>query len=161
MSVVLDRLDIAILQQLQHDCSLTNQRLAEQVGLSPPACLKRVRRLKGRGVIQRQVALVDRAQLGPCLHMVVEVEMERDRYDLYQQFCKRVNAAPEVKQCYQVTGEVDYVLIVEVPDMAAYEQFCHRVLYEESNMKNFRTLISMRREKFETSVALPAVGTSA
>ncbi|MCL6415286.1 Lrp/AsnC family transcriptional regulator [Aestuariirhabdus sp. Z084] len=156
MSASIDRLDTAILKQLQQDCSVTNQQLAERVGLSPPACLKRVRKLKQSGLIKQQVALLDQEQLGACLHMVVEVEMERDRYDLYQQFAKRVNAAEEVKQCYQVTGEVDFVLIVVVADMVAYEAFCRQVLYAEANMKNFRTLISMKRVKFDTSAVLPA-----
>ena len=152
--ILLDRIDKTILRQLQMDCSITNQQLASDVGLSAPACLKRVNKLRQKGVIAKQVAIVDQDKLGPCLHMVVEVQMERDRYDLYQQFSKRIMAEPEVKQSYQVTGEVDFILIVTVPDMEAYEKFCHRILYAEPNMKNFRTLISMKRSKFETAAEL-------
>lgn len=103
MSMTLDSLDRRILDQLQRDASLTNQALADRVGLSPSACLKRVKRLKREGVIARQVALLDPARLAPCLHMVVEVIMACDRKDLYQRFVDRILEEDEVKQCYQVT----------------------------------------------------------
>lgn len=150
-----DRLDLRILDALQNDSRISNLALAEQVGLSPSACLKRVQRLHHQGLIERQVALLAPQKLGIALHMVVEVTMERDRKDLYQRFLRRALAAPEVKQCYQVTGEVDFVLIVDVPDMVAYDRFCDEVLYADDNMRKFRTLISRRRNKFDTRVSLP------
>ena len=149
---MLDRIDRRILEQLQRDCSVTNVQLAEWVGLSPPACLKRVRRLTEQGYIDKRVALLVPERLGPSLHMVVEVEMVSDQRHVNDAFARRVRATAEVKQCYRVTGEVDFVLIVMVPDMPAYEVFCERVLYADPNMKKFRTLISMRREKFETAI---------
>jgi Lrp/AsnC family leucine-responsive transcriptional regulator len=152
MPAELDRLDRRILHELQHDCSLTNLVLAERVGLSPPACLKRVKRLVADGVIARRVALIAPEKLRQWLHIVVEVQMERDRKDLYQRFLARVIAANEVKQCYQVTGETDFVLIVVVPDMDAYDRFCDRVLYAEPNMRKFRTMISRFRNKFDTAL---------
>ncbi|WKE66393.1 Lrp/AsnC family transcriptional regulator [Gallaecimonas kandeliae] len=148
----LDRIDKAILSSLQSDCSQTNLQLAQQVGLSPPACLKRVKRLKAQGYIQKEVALLVPEKFGPYLHMVVEVEMERDNKAMNQRFLQRALASPEVKQCYQVTGEVDFVLICMVPDMPSYEAFCDRVLYAEANLKKFRTLISLKREKFDTRI---------
>ncbi|WP_409523536.1 Lrp/AsnC family transcriptional regulator [Nitrincola sp. MINF-07-Sa-05] len=152
-----DRLDLRILDCLQNDSSLTNHELANRVGISPSASLKRVRRLRENGVIEREVVLLAPEKLFPTLHMVVEVIMERDHKPLYQEFIRIAVAAPEVKQCYQVTGEVDFVLIVMVADMNAYDQFCDRVLYSHPNMKKFRTLISRKRNKFDTSVTLPAV----
>ncbi len=148
----LDRIDRNILTLLQADCSVTNVQLAEQVGLSPPACLKRVKRLTEEGYITRQVALVAPQKLGSMLHMVVEVFMERDHKQLFQDFAKKVQATPEVKQSYQVTGEVDFVLIVMVKDMEDYEALCDRLLYSHPNVRKFRTLISMKRDKFETSI---------
>lgn len=152
-----DRLDLRIMDCLQNDGGLTNQELANQVGLSPSASLKRVRRLRERGVIEREVVLLAPEKLSPTLHMVVEVIMERDHKPLYQEFVRKALAAPEVKQCYQVTGEVDFVLIVMVADMDAYDRFCDRVLYGHSNMRKFRTLISRKRDKFDTRVTLPEV----
>ncbi|WP_203142759.1 Lrp/AsnC family transcriptional regulator [Marinobacter mangrovi] len=148
----MDAIDQRLLIQLQRDASLTNQALADTVGLSPSACLKRVKRLWQSGVIERQVVLVNPAAVGLCMHMVVEVTMERDRKDLYQRFLKSAIAVDEVKQCYQVTGEVDFVLIVEVPDMDAYDRFCDELLYADDNVKKFRTLISRDRKKFDTTI---------
>lgn len=155
MAIELDRLDRRILTLLQQDAAQTNLALAERVGLSPPACLKRVRRLERDGYLQRRVALVDPARLGPMLHVVVEVTMERDHKALYQRFEQRALAHASVKQCYQVTGEVDFVLIVVVPDMEAYDRFCDAVLYADDNMRKFRTLVSRFRRKFDTSVEIP------
>lgn len=148
----MDAIDQRILIQLQRDASLTNQALADSVGLSPSACLKRVKRLWKNGVLERQVVLVNPAAVGLYMHMVVEVTMERDRKDLYQRFLKNAIAVDEVKQCYQVTGEVDFVLIVQVPDMEAYDRFCDELLYADDNVRKFRTLISRDRKKFDTSI---------
>ncbi len=150
----LDRLDKAILRELQTDCSITNVELASRVGLSPPACLKRVQRLNKENVIEKQVAILNPEKIGDTLHMVVEVMMERDRKDLNAAFIRQVQAFPQVKECYQVTGEVDFVLIVDVPNMAAYETLCNALLYSNDNMKSFKTLISMNRVKYETQLVI-------
>jgi len=150
----LDRTDKAILRILQQDCSMTNVELAERIALSPPACLKRVHRLINEGVISRQVALVDPGKLGRCLHILVEVIMERDRRDLYKAFMDSVQDVPEVKQCYQVTGEVDFVLIIEVPDMESYEELRDVIFYSHDNVKSFKTLISLNRSKYVTDTVI-------
>lgn len=158
MTFDMDRLDRRILEQMQDDASLTNQALADRVGLSPSACLKRVKRLRQSGVIEREVALLAPDKVGVDMHMVVEVTMSRDDKALYRQFVARVDAAPEVSQCYQVTGEIDFVLIVMVPDMAAYDRFCDAVLYAGGGVHKFRTLISRRRNKFDLRLPLSEPG---
>lgn len=150
----LDRLDKAILRILQVDCSLTNVELAGRVGLSPPACLKRVKRLHRENVITQQVALLNPAKLGNLIHMVVEVIMERDRRDLNNAFIRQTQLIPQVKECYQVTGEVDFVLIVDVPNMDVYNDICEQLLYSNENMKSFKTLISMNRAKYNTQLVI-------
>ena len=150
----MDKLDRRILQLLQRNASVTNQVLADEIGLSPSACLKRVKRLKDSGVIDSVVALLNLEAVGECMHMIVEVTMERDHKQLYRRFEERAVAAPGVKQCYQVTGECDFILIVTVPDLDAYDRFCDSVLYADDNMKKFRTLISRKRSKFDTSTSL-------
>lgn len=151
----MDSFDRRILDHLQHDASVTNQALADEVGLSPSACLKRVRRLREAGIIERQVVLLNPEAMGRWLHMVVEITMERDRKDLYRRFLDSALAAPVVKQCYQVTGECDFILIVTVPDMDAYDRFCDEVIYADDNVKKFRTLLSRKRCKFDTTALLP------
>lgn len=151
----LDQLDKAILRQLQQDASVSNLQLASLVGLSPPACFKRVKKLKSAGIIAGQVALLNQDKLGPCLHMIVNVEMERDRLDLNDGFIKRIRKSAEVRECYQVTGDIDFVLLVTVENMQDYEDFCQRYLYSEVNMKNFKTQISMNRVKYDTCAVIP------
>ena len=153
-----DALDRRILENLQQDASLTNQGLAEVVGLSPSACLKRVKRLRESGVIDRVVALLNPEAIGACLYMVVEVVMKEDNKQHHRRFEKRAMEAPEVKQCYFVTGECDFILIVSVPDLDAFDRFCDAVLYADSNMQKFRTMLSRKRSKFDTSAVLPGAG---
>lgn len=150
----MDRLDRRILECLQRDAGTTNQALAERVGLSPSACLARVRRLRESGTIERTVALLDPAAAGPRVELVVEVFTERDDRALFERFERAAREAPEVRQCYRVTGDSDFVLIVSVPDMDAYDAFCDRVLYGDSNMAKFRTLVVRRRAKFDPFVPL-------
>jgi len=150
----MDALDRRILDFLQRDASVTNQSLAEEVGLSPSACLKRVKRLRESGIIDRVVALLNPEAIGDSLYFIVEVVMERDHKRLYKRFEERVLAAPEVKQCYQVTGEYDFVLIVSVPDLNAYDRFCDSVVFADDNMRKFRTQLSRKRSKFDTSASL-------
>ena len=150
----LDRIDRRILNQLQKDNQISNVRLAEQVGLSPPACLRRVKRLRDEGIITSDVSLIDPQVTGHKINIIVEVEMERDHVELGAQFRKAIIASPEVTQCYAVTGEVDFILVVSVPDMQAYDAFTHKVLYTQPNLRKFRSLISLDRVKFETAVKL-------
>lgn len=150
----LDALDRRILENLQEDAGLTNQDLADKVGLSPSACLKRVKRLRESGVIDRVVAILNPAAIAASLYMVVEIVMKEDNKKLFLRFEQRVAKAPEVKQCYQVTGECDFILVVSVPDLDAYDLFCDEVLYADSNMRKFRTMLSRKRSKFDTSAVL-------
>lgn len=149
-----DTIDRRILDHLQQDADVTNQALADQIGLSPSACLKRVRRLQESGIIDRIVALLNPQAIAESLYVIIEVTMERDNKRLYKRFEDRAIARPEVKQCYQVTGEIDFILVVSVPDMQAYDQFCDAVLYADDNMRKFRTLLSRRRSKFDTSTTI-------
>lgn len=151
----LDRLDKAILRQLQTDASISNLKLAEIVGLSAPACLKRVKRLENEGVIDKKVALLDQNKFASCLHMIVEIMMHQDRADLNDLFIKTIRDCEQVHECYKVTGEVDFVLIVVVRDMPSYEVFCEKILYQHANMRNFRTLISINRAKYDTKIYIP------
>ncbi|BBB27183.1 Lrp/AsnC family transcriptional regulator [Amphritea japonica] len=154
MSFELDRLDRSILNILQLDSRISNQTLAERVGLSPPACLRRVRRLREEGVIMGEVALINPRMVGRNINIIVEVEMVRDQLDIYDAFKRKMDGAPEVTQCYQVTGEVDFLLMLMVEDMESYEAFTRKYLSTDANLSKFRTLISLRRDKFSTAIPL-------
>jgi Lrp/AsnC family leucine-responsive transcriptional regulator len=150
----LDAIDRKILDVLQEDNQITNLALAERVGLSPPPCLRRVRRLREEGVIARDVALVDPAKVGQGLIAFVGVELERQREDALSAFEQRITGEPEVQQCYFVSGDNDYLLVVTCRDMSAYNDFCRRVLSREHNIRRFRTSFNLDRIKYETRIPL-------
>lgn len=152
MDFQLDRIDRHILKCLQVDNRISNQALAEEVGLSPPACLRRVKQLREQGIIMADVAIVNPRAVGKVLNIIVEVEMIRDSIDVHDMFMRKMQDATEVTQCYQVTGDIDFVLVIMVPDMEAYEAFARRDLASDPNLRKFRSLISLRRNKFTTEV---------
>ena len=150
----IDNIDRKILIQLQKNNRIANVDLAENVGLSPPACLKRVKRIRSSGLISAEVAILSPELLGKRLHLIVTVEMERDRADIYDNFSLAMNAAAEVTQCYQVTGESDFILILSVIDIEEFEGFVKRVIHQDPHVRKFRTFISIKRVKFTTELAL-------
>jgi Lrp/AsnC family leucine-responsive transcriptional regulator len=154
--VTLDPIDRRILDALQGDNQMTNLALAARVGLSPPACLKRVRQLRAAGVIVRDVALVDPEMVGQTIVAFVGVELERQREDVLAAFERKISQEPEVQQCYFVSGEIDYLLVVTCRDMNAYNEFARRVLANEHNIRRFRTSFNLARVKYETRVPLGA-----
>jgi Lrp/AsnC family leucine-responsive transcriptional regulator len=151
----LDALDRRILAVLQDNNQITNLALAERVGLSPPACLKRVRRLRDDKVIVKDVALVDPDRVGQGIVAFVGVELDRQREDVLAAFERKMAAEADVQQCYFVSGEIDYLLVVTCRDMEGYNAFARRVLANEHNIKRFRTSFNLSRVKYDTKVPLP------
>ena len=113
----LDDFDRRLLDAVQEDSRRTGEVLAALVGLSPAACLRRLQRLRAAGVIEREVAILDPRIAGTRLSLIVNVTLERERPDLADGFARAMRQAPEVSQCYYVTGAVDFVLLVMVADM--------------------------------------------
>ncbi len=150
----LDDLDLRILDQLQIDASVTNQALAERVHASPPTCMRRVRRLKAMGIIEKQVAIIAPATVRSSLTAIIEVTLDIQSAEQLELFEKRVDIESAVLQCYRVSTGPDFVLITEVMDMPAYHALVHRVLTAQSNVRNVRTFFSVHRSKFETRIVL-------
>ena len=120
----LDRYDLRILAELQRDARISNQELAERIGLSPSPCSRRVKQLEDDGYILRQVALLDRKKLGLTLTVYVLVGMDRHTPERFAHFEAAIRQCPQVLECSLVTGmEADYQLKVVVPDMDHYQQF--------------------------------------
>jgi DNA-binding Lrp family transcriptional regulator len=149
----LDRFDRAILAILQEDNTTPQRRIGERVNLSAAAVQRRIRRMEESGVIEANVARVDPAKLGRAIGLVVEVSIESERLDLLDAAKARFAAAPEVQQCYYVTGETDFVLIVTVADMTEYQALTRRLFFADGNVKSFRTHVVMDRVK--TGGAIP------
>ena len=150
----IDRIDKKILIALQRNNRIPNLELAELVGLSPPACLKRVKRLREEKVIVGDVSIINPELAGNAMTLIVSVEMERDRADIYQVFRKSILEAPEVTQCYQISGNYDFILVVKVKDIQGYEHFVERVLHTDLNIRKFHSSVSLRTVKFSTEIEL-------
>lgn len=122
--IQIDKTDRRILAQIQQDASLTNQQLAEKVGLSPSPCLRRVRALEDAGVIVRTVTVLNHKKLGLSLTVIILIGMDRHTPERFATFEEQVAEYPEVLECYLVTGhDADYMLKVVVPDMDEYHHF--------------------------------------
>jgi len=120
----LDRIDRNILRALQVDGRLSNQDLAERVGLSPSPCLRRVRHLEEEGVIEKYVALVNGSKLGLKMLALIQVRMDRHTPDRFEQFEKALKAYPQVLELILITGQTaDYQVKVLVRDMEEYQDF--------------------------------------
>ncbi len=122
--MALDKLDKRILQMLQRDGSITNLELAEQIGLSPSPCARRVKQLEEAGIINKQVTLLNASQLDLKLTALIQISMDRHTPDRFEVFEKQVRSYPEVIECLLITGQsADYQLKVVVPDMECYQEF--------------------------------------
>jgi Lrp/AsnC family transcriptional regulator, leucine-responsive regulatory protein len=150
----LDDLDRRILRALQSNNRIPFAEMADRVGSSAASCLRRVKRLRESGIIVADVCLVDPGAADRNLTVIVNVELERERLDLVDEFKKAMRAADEVTQCYMVTGEADFVLTVSVKDVEAFDTFVKTKLYSNPNVRKFRSMIAIDRVKFEPRVNL-------
>ena len=153
--VDLDPTDLRVLRQLQEDASLTNEALAARAHVSPATCLRRVKHLVERGVIERRVAILSPAHCGPSLTAIVEVTLDRQGAEALVAFEARAVAEPAVLQCHRVSPGPDFVLTVQVVDMPAYHALVQRLFTEDANVRNVKSFFSVHRAKFDTRVPLP------
>jgi len=149
----LDATDRRLLALLQIDSSLTNQELARQAHVSPATCLRRVRTLVERGVIERQVAILSPDVL-PGLTAILEVTMDVQSAEALAAFEAHVLPVAAVQQCYRVSTGPDFVLVVHTPDMAAYHDFVHATLTGAANVRNVRSFFAVKRSKFAPAIAV-------
>lgn len=154
----LDRIDLRILAVLQRDSLIGNQALADRIGLSPPACLKRVRRLRAAGVVERTVSLLSPNALGYPLLTIVRVKLERPTEENMAAFEARVAALPAVVQCMTVSGDIDYVLLVRSKDVAHYQDFARRMLATAPGIRAYTSEIVLAVNKFTTEIPLDETG---
>jgi Lrp/AsnC family transcriptional regulator, leucine-responsive regulatory protein len=157
----IDVIDLRLLELLQTDASLTNQALAERVHVSPPTCLRRVKRLHEAGLIERQIALLSPDKLAPLLGhgltALVEVTLDRQSAELLDAFEARVAVDDGVQQCYRVSPGPDFCLVVVAPDMPAYLALAQRLFTADANVRNVKAFFSLKRSKFEPKVPLAHV----
>ena len=154
----LDATDLALLDLLQADASQSNQALAELVHVSPPTCLRRVKRLRDAGFIERQIAVLSPDKLAPVLghglQAIVEITLDRQGSEEQEAFEARVAADDAVQQCYRVSPGPDFVLIVGAADMPGYLALAQRLFTSDANVRNVKAFFSVKRAKFKPNVPL-------
>ncbi len=155
MNIKFDKIDIRILQELQQDSSLTNQELADRVGLSPSPCLRRVKALEESGIVDRKVMLLKRSELGLKLTAFIQISMDRHTPDRFGVFEEQVNSFDEVRACNLVTGQnCDYLLEVVVEDMERYHDFLLGKLTRIPGVSGVQSSFLLRSVKENTSLPL-------
>ena len=154
----LDLTDLKLLEALQTDASLSNQALAERVHISPPTCLRRVKRLRDMGLVERQIALLSpdklSALLGHGLTAIIEITLDRQAVGQLEAFEEKVALEHAVQQCYRVSPGPDFILLVHVLDMPHYLTMTQRLFTNDANVRNVKAFFSTKRSKFEPKVLL-------
>ncbi len=139
MAVELDDIDRRLLRALQKNNRQAADELGEIAGVSRSAVQRRLSRLRDDGIIAADISVVSAKAVGRPMTFVVEVEMERERTDLLDEFRRSMLTLDDVQQCYYVTGHADFILVVTAPDMAAYEDFSRRVFNDNPNIRRFHS----------------------
>ncbi len=153
--VKLDRIDRSILELLQQNAELTNQEVADKVGLSPSPCLRRVRALEEAGIIVRRVTILDHKKLGLALTAILLIGMDRHTPERFAAFESQVAEFPEVQECYIITGQdADYMLKVVVPDMDHYHHFLLNRITRIQGVSGVHSSFVLRRVIDSTSLPL-------
>jgi Lrp/AsnC family transcriptional regulator, leucine-responsive regulatory protein len=149
-----DEIDRRILSRLQERARLTNLELAEEAGLSPAACLRRVRELQASGVIRRYVTLLDPKMLGLGVSVFVRVSLENQGERALERFEKAILGRPEVLECYLMTGDSDYLLRVVCADLDAFERFLMNHLTKVAGISSIRSSFALKQVKYSTALPL-------
>jgi len=151
----LDAFDLAILDLMQQDNTLSQREIARIVNLSAPAIQRRVQRLRDSGVIQAEVAVLNADRVGRPLTMTVAVRVHDEHPQRTEGLRKRIIAEAAVQQCYVITGEDDFLLIITSASMAEFEAITRRLFEGDDNVKRFQTSVAMKWLKLGLHVPLP------
>ena len=151
----LDATDLRILDLLQHDASRSNQDLAAAAHTSAATCLRRVKRMVDGGIIERRVAILSPERLAAGLTVITEVTLDRQGAEHLAAFEQRAVADNAVQQSYRVSPGPDFMLVLQVADMAAWNTLVERLFTQDANVRNVKSFFTVRRAKFQSQIALP------
>ena len=152
----MDAIDHKILTQMQADATLSVAEIAERVGLSTTPCWRRIQKLEKSGVIRKRVALLDRARLNIGMDVFVAVRINQHNIEWLEKFARSVAEFPEVVEFYRMSGEIDYLMRVVVPDIPAYDRFYKRLI-QQANISDVSSSFAMERIKYTTALPLDYV----
>lgn len=148
----MDRIDRKLLNLMQRDASRTNVEMADEVGLSPSSCLRRVQRLRASGIIDRVVAILNPAKAGRGIKAIVTVELKLHGEEHMRRFLDLASGEEAVSQAYAVTGESDVVLMLRLKDMEEFSDLCDRLFRDQTNVARFFTMMVIKTAKEETAL---------
>ncbi|TVO73541.1 Lrp/AsnC family transcriptional regulator [Sedimenticola selenatireducens] len=147
----MDRTDKKILNLLQQNCSLSTAEIAEQIGLSTTPCWRRIQNLEKCGVIQKRVALLDRKSINLGVDVFVAIKTRHHNAEWLDAFAEAVSAFSEVVEFYRMSGDIDYLMRVVVPDINAYDRFYKRLI-EKVDIQDVSSSFAMEQIKYTTSL---------
>lgn len=150
----LDAFDLKLLDLVQHNNQTPLRELAEQVSLSLPAVAKRLQRLRKGGVIAADISVLSPELTGVSTTIIVNVSVENEAVEQLDEIRERFLRCPQIQQCYYVTGDIDFILIIAVRDMKEYEKLTRELFFEGGNVRRFRTFVTMDRVKVSLGLAL-------
>ena len=148
---MLDEMDVKILKILQEDCTRSVADIGKEVGLSTTPCWRRIQRLEETGIIQRRVAILDAPRVNVGVSVFVSIKTDQHSLAWLERFHKAVVDFPEVVEFYRMSGEVDYLLRVVVPDIAAYDEVYKRLI-EAVDLYDVSSSFAMERIKYTTAL---------
>jgi Lrp/AsnC family transcriptional regulator len=146
-----DSIDRRILDLLQEDCTTPVNQIAEKVGLSAAPCWRRIKRLEDEGVIRRRVALVDRRRMNVPMTLFVSIRATRHANHWLDEFRTAIRDIPEIVEAWRLTGDVDYMLRIVVPDIDAYDAV-YKKLIQRLEFADISSAIAMEELKFTTAI---------
>ena len=150
----IDSFDLKILKLIQENNKMTSEILAKEVGLSSSACQRRINSMRKEGIIEKDVSIINHKIIGRKITIVDQVLSDKEGVEYDEEFKKTMIEAPEVMQCYYVTGDYDYVLVATFKDMEEYEVFTKKYFLNNSNIKRFSSMVVMNRVKENLSIPL-------
>ena len=153
----LDKIGLQLLELLQADSGLPMAKLAQAVGLSAPACYRRIRMMRAAGLVRRTVAVVARKTMGWPLLMMVLVKLETERAAVIDQLFQRIKRTPQVLEAHYVTGDYDFVLKVVAVDMESFDELMRKVLYASGIVRTYTTLVTIREVKEPSAVPIARI----
>lgn len=150
---MLDEMDIKILKVLQEDATRAVADIGKEVGLSTTPCWRRIQKLEEAGIIQRKVAVLDPAGINAGVTVFVQIKTDQHSLDWLEKFHEAVVDFPEVVEFYRMSGEIDYLLRVVVPDIAAYDKF-YKKLIARIEIAKVSSAFAMEQIKYTTALPL-------
>lgn len=149
----MDNFDHQILEIMQKNCRTSTEQIGAEIGLSATACQRRIKRLREEGIIEKEVAILDSNTLGNYVTVLVEIIVKYGGSEEIEKFKQSMLSHEEVQQCYYVTGNADFILIITAKNMHEYEAITQKLFFSNNNIQRFHTNVVM--DNVKTGLNIP------